>query len=227
MTKIVLFKSDALVYTAAPHSCRLWHEVRETKGTGMEVKFMRGWLVGLIVLFVSGAAYADSSEGFRLSQTCAGCHGTSGASPGNTIPILGGQNAKYLADTMHAYQKGEREFYVMNIIAHAYNDAQIGAIADWFSSHSWIDTPTPNKASKATIGAPIAAAKCVECHGPNGKGGDLGPRIAGQPVAYLAKVMAEYKAGSRTNSNALQMIITRDLSDDDIEALAHYYARLR
>ena len=104
---------------------------------------------------------------------------------------------------------------------------QIGAISDWFSSQSWIDTSTPNKASKAAIGAPIAAVKCAECHGPNGKGGDLGPRIAGQPVAYLAKVMAEYKAGARTNSNALQMIIARDLSDDDIEALAHYYARLR
>ena len=203
------------------------HRVRVIKGTGMELRFIRGWLVGLIVVFVSGTAYADTSEGFRLSQTCAGCHGTAGASPGNTIPILGGQNAKYLADTMRAYQKGEREFYVMNIIAQAFNNAQIGEIADWFSSRSWIDTPTPNKASKAAIGAPIAAAKCVECHGPNGKGGDLGPRISGQPVTYLAKVMAEYKAGSRTNSNALQMIITRDLSDDDIEALAHYYARLR
>ena len=193
----------------------------------MKVRFMRGWLVSFVIVFVSGTAHADTSEGFRLSQTCAGCHGTSGASPGNTIPILGGQSSRYLVDTMRAYQKGEREFYVMNIIANAFSDTQVAQISHWFSLQPWVDTVTPNRASLAADGATTAATKCVECHGPNGKGGDLGPRIAGQPVTYLAKVMREYKAGKRTSANAVQMIIALDLSDGDIEALAHYYSRLR
>ena len=193
----------------------------------MKVRFVRGWLVSFVIVFVSGTAHADTSEGFRLSQTCAGCHGTAGASPGNTIPILGGQSARYLIDTMRAYQTGDRKFYVMNIIANAFSGTQVTQISHWFSSQPWVDTATPNRASLAGNGAPIAATKCVECHGANGKGGDLGPRIAGQPVTYLTKVMSEYKADKRTSANAVQMIIARDLSDGDIEALAHYYSRLR
>ena len=40
-------------------------------------------------------------------------------------------------------------------------------------------------------------------------------------------MMGEYKAGSRANANAMQMAIAATLSEDDIEALAHYYAGLR
>ena len=119
------------------------------------------------------------------------------------------------------------EFYVMNIIAKAFSDTQIAQISDWFSMQSWVDTTTPSRSSLAASAGSIATSKCVECHGQSGKGGDLGPRLAGQPVAYLAKVLREYKAGRRTNVNAVQMMIVRDLSDNEIESLAHYYSRLR
>jgi len=190
-------------------------------------RLIGGWLVALGVLVLSTTAQAGVSEGFRLSQTCAGCHGTAGASPGSTIPIIGGQHARYLADTLRAYQTGEREFYVMNMIAKAFNDGQVGAISHWFSSQPWVDSGTPSRASLASNGESIAGAKCAQCHGSNGRGGDLGPRIAGQPVTYLNKVIREYRAGKRNNASAVQMMIVRDLSDGDIEALSHYYSRLR
>ena len=62
----------------------------------MEVKFLRRCLLGfalLTVYAIGSVGIATASEGFRLSQTCAGCHGTAGASPGTTIPIIGGQDA--------------------------------------------------------------------------------------------------------------------------------------
>jgi len=190
-------------------------------------RLLHGWFVAFGILVVSTTVQAEVSEGFRLSQTCAGCHGTAGASPGSTIPILGGQHAKYLADALRAYKTGEREFYVMNLIAQAFDDGQIGAISHWFSSQSWIDSATPNRASLAAIGEPIAGSKCAQCHGLDGRGGELGPRIAGQPVTYLNKVIREYKGGKRNNASAVLMMIVRDLSDGDIEALSHYYSRLR
>ena len=165
-------------------------------------------------------------EGFRLSQTCAGCHGTAGASPGNTIPIIGGQTKSYLTDSMRAYKGDERKFYVMNIIAKAFSDSQIDSIADWFASQKWVSTKTAVDSAKGAAGKNLATA-CIECHGPFGGGTELGPRIAGQPVAYTIKVMGEYKAGVRANSNAIQMAIAATLSDGDIEALAHHYAGLR
>ena len=188
--------------------------------------FWRGcWVGAALALAVSGAQ-ASSGDGFRLSQTCAGCHGTAGASPGDTIPIIGGQTAAYLADSMRAYKADERKFYVMNIIAKAFVDSEIDAISDWLSSQPWVNTETAIDSAKQATGASLAAA-CVECHGVSGKGTDLGPRIAGQPATYTVKVMGEYKAGSRGNSNAMQMVIARTLSDEQIEALAHYYAGLR
>ena len=166
----------------------------------MEVKFVRNWLFGFAL--VTGIAviqdsHSLASEGFRLSQTCAGCHGTAGASPGNTIPIIGGQNADYLADAMAAYKSGEREFYVMNFIARAFSDTQIALISQWFSEQAWVDTSTPNRASLAANAESIANGKCAVCHGVNGEGGDLGPRLSGQPSTYLAKVLREYKEGQR------------------------------
>ena len=188
------------------------------------------WLLVCFELLSMGMGAQASSEnlkeGFRLSQTCAGCHGTAGASPGNTIPIIGGQTSAYLADSMRAYKNDERNFYVMNIIAKAYSDSQIDSIADWFASQSWINTDTAVDPSKGAVGKNLAAA-CVECHGPSGGGTELGPRISGQPVAYTIKVMGEYKAGARANINAMQMAVAATLSDGDIEALAHHYAGLR
>ena len=60
-------------------------------------------------------------------------HGTDGAAPGNTIPILGGQRADYLLGAMTAYRSGDRDFYVMNFIARAYDEGQTAAIAGWFA----------------------------------------------------------------------------------------------
>jgi len=196
----------------------------------MVVKFFwRSCWVGVALALAASGAHASSSslgDGFRLSQTCAGCHGTAGASPGNTIPVIGGQTAAYLADSMRAYKMDERKFYVMNIIAKAFVDSEIDAISDWLSSQPWVNTETAVDSAKQAAGAPLAVA-CVECHGPGGEGTDLGPRIAGQPARYTAKVMSEYKAKSRGNSNAMQMVIATTLSDEEIEALAHYYAGLR
>jgi sulfide dehydrogenase cytochrome subunit len=191
--------------------------------------WQNSWLVcsAFLLICTAGQASSDSlAEGFRLSQTCAGCHGTAGASPGNTIPIIGGQTAAYLADSLQAYKSDERKFYVMNIIAKAYSDSEIDAISLWFASKPWVNTVTSMEPSKGTKGKNLATA-CVECHGPSGQGTALGPRIAGQPVTYMIKVMREYKSGSRGNANAMQMVIASILSEDDIEVLAHHYAGLR
>ena len=113
------------------------------------------WIGAALALVVSGAhaSSSKSGEGFRLSQTCAGCHGTAGASPGNTIPIIGGQTAAYLADSMRAYKADERKFYVMNIIAKAFVDSEIDAISDWLSSQPWVNTETAIDSAKQAAGA--------------------------------------------------------------------------
>ncbi len=186
----------------------------------------RHWLAGLLgaALICGPAAMAAGDEGYRLSQTCAGCHGTDGAAPGNTIPILGGQRADYLAVAMAAYRSGDRDFYVMNFIARAFDEGQSAAIADWFAARPWIDTPTAG-APPAGDAAKRAGESCAECHGAAGEGSAKGPRIAGQAAAYMTHAMTAYKSGARSGTDA--MAVVNEISDGDIAALAAYYAALR
>lgn len=72
--------------------------------------------------------------------------------------------------------------------------------------------------------APEAAASCAACHG------DLGakpiapnyPILAGQYADYLAHALREYRSGKRRNP--IMTGQAANLSDDDIDALAEYFA---
>ena len=53
----------------------------------------------------------------------------------------------------------------------------------------------------------------------------LYPKLNGQNEAYLIEAMKAYREGRRKGTNAMQMAVrSRTLSDEDIEALAKYYA---
>jgi cytochrome c553 len=74
-------------------------------------------------------------------------------------------------------------------------------------------------------------AKCVSCHGPDGKTKALGKSeiIAGQNAADLEKKMQEYKAGTRNvaGMGSLMKGQVAGLSDEDIKAVAEYIANLK
>ena len=74
-------------------------------------------------------------------------------------------------------------------------------------------------------------AKCVSCHGADGKTKALGKSevIAGQSAADLEKKIQEYKAGTR-NVAGMGMLMkgqVASLSDDDIKAIAEYISSLK
>lgn len=76
----------------------------------------------------------------------------------------------------------------------------------------------------ATQGNGSGAVACASCHGINGAGnGAAGfPRLAGLDAEYLAKQIADFKAGSR--DNAIMNPIAAALSADEAAAVAAYYA---
>ena len=188
-----------------------------------------GARLGVAVFGVAGVLAlvmpATADEGFRVSQTCAGCHGTNGAAPGETIPILGGQSAAFLADSMRAYKSGDRNYYVMNIIANGFDDQQIDAISNWFASQPWVPSDTSFDTGLATSGKAVADSACASCHGAAGEGGDAAPRLAGQPATYLILAAQAYKNGARNHATAAAAL--EGVSDADIEAASHYYSSLR
>lgn len=69
---------------------------------------------------------------------------------------------------------------------------------------------------------------CVGCHGIDGRTDiDSHPRLAGQNQAYLESALKAYRNGNRRGELAdIMRQNARGLSDQEIRALAAYYASL-
>jgi cytochrome c553 len=73
-------------------------------------------------------------NGQRLSATCAGCHGTDGASAGGALPGLAGQSKEALVSSLKAFKAGARESTIMQQLAKGYTDEQIESIAAYLAA---------------------------------------------------------------------------------------------
>lgn len=64
---------------------------------------------------------------------------------------------------------------------------------------------------------------CAACHGADGNSViSLNPKLAGQHAGYLYKQLKNFKEGDR--NNAVMALQVKDLSDDDMRAIADFYA---
>lgn len=81
-------------------------------------------------------------------------------------------------------------------------------------------------AGNATAGKATSTAKgCYGCHGTTGnssKGSPI-PKLANQHANYIAKQLADFKAGKR-NDQMMDKVV-KDLSAADMENLAAYFAK--
>lgn len=68
----------------------------------------------------------------------------------------------------------------------------------------------------------IVAEKCHLCHGSEGESSSaIYPRLAGQHAEYIAKQLADFKAGRRTGT---MNEMAADLTEEEMLALGHYFA---
>lgn len=88
---------------------------------------------------------------------------------------------------------------------------------------AWLASPA------SAAGDPAAgkakSAVCAACHGADGKAIQPAyPNLAGQHASYIAKQLTDYRDGNRVN--ALMSGQAANLSDEDIQDLAAYYAEM-
>lgn len=95
------------------------------------------WLFASFALVAAHPSYAGTdtpiATGKMMGNTCAACHGTFGKSYDEYMPSLAGINRQQLIRAMTDYREDRRTSVVMNRIAKGYTDAEIAAIADYFS----------------------------------------------------------------------------------------------
>ena len=189
----------------------------------MSVKRMFTLTLGTGILL--GAAQLPAAPtATMLSDSCAGCHGTDGASMGPATPSLAGMSETYFIDSMAAYKSGDRYSTVMQRIAKGYTDEEIKLMAPVFAKQPIPKTRQETDARKVAIGKQLHKNHCHKCHDENGALPDDDAGIlAGQWLPFLNHSMADYRSGRREMIKKMKVKVDK-LSDDEIAALNHFYA---
>jgi cytochrome c553 len=181
----------------------------------------------------------------RLAK-CLVCHGNQAGGDADFgpdvhfgTPALRGMREGYLKDSLVAYRHGTRQHNEMSAVAALLDDETIDFMARSFAAY---DVPPMRPADELAAlaktdylfkkGQTIAqqgiaqsgVPACVACHGPLGEGSEIGPRLAGQNVKYVKSQFEAFANGTRqTTQSAIMQPVVSGMTDDNIEAVAHYY----
>ncbi len=203
--------------------------------------------MGMLGMTAGSAFAAGSAEaGPGKAAVCVGCHGPDGNSPADMWPKLAGQLPEYITKQLRDFRSGKRTNEQMSPMAKPLSDQDIADLAAYFSKQA----VKPAEAKKELLangeklytkgkGRPDIIAGCIGCHGQTGGGKAdwketmkvpptiLAPAIGSQHPAYIAKQLAAYKSGARTNDEAgLMRQIASRMTNDEIAAVAEYAATL-
>lgn len=185
-----------------------------------------GAVSGLMVATAAGAQPAASPTPPK-AEVCQACHGPGGRSTIPTTPILAGQTARYLYLQLRDFQEGRRGEPQMEAIVKDLTRDDMRELADWFSKQKPAPQTFQVDAAKARHGkAKADETLCTMCHLGGFAGQNEIPRVAGQHYAYIVKQLGDFKARRRTNDAGNMTSVSRTLSDEDIDALAHYMTGL-
>jgi sulfide dehydrogenase cytochrome subunit len=99
------------------------------------VTVAKGWALLVLPLLLGhpAAMGEELSRAMMLSNSCMGCHGPQGVSPG-AIPSIAGKSADFIEQAMLEFRRGERPSTVMQRHAKGYTDDDIRLIADYFGA---------------------------------------------------------------------------------------------
>ena len=175
-------------------------------------------------LLLGSAHVSAAPTAAMLADTCAGCHGTDGASTGPATPSLAGMSEIYIVDSMKAFKSGERASTVMGRIAKGYSEEEFKLMASVFAKQPIATTSQTTDATKVAAGEKLYGGNCEKCH--DEKGGladDDAGILYSQWLPYLQYSMEDYKAGSREMPKKMKKKVDK-LSDAEIEALLQFFA---
>ena len=159
-----------------------------------------------------------------LADTCAGCHGTDGASTGPATPSIAGNSEIYMVDTMNAFKSGERPGTIMGRIAKGYSEEEFKLMASVFAKQPIAKTSQKLDAAQVKTGSKLFGKNCEKCH--DEKGGladDDSGILASQWLPYLEHSMVDFKAGSREMAKKMKKKVDK-LSDAELDALLQFFA---
>ena len=185
-------------------------------------------VVGIAIACCPFARAADVAAGKEKAEICVGCHGEGGISQMENIPSLAGQPDQFIQWQLVYFRAGSRKNEQMQPIVEELNNEDIRNLGAYFSSLTPAKPPADDNPDLSAKGKQAAAGRrCASCHTDNFAGTKAVARLTGQREEYLLKALRDYKSGQRVGGGqAVMADVAYPLSEEEIEALAHYLAHL-
>ena len=184
--------------------------------------------MGILVMAVGAPlSAADIEAGRRKAESCASCHGVDGNATRSGIPSLAGQPTIFTHWQLIKYRDGRRKDPEMSPAAAHLTDQDMADLAAYYAAQrprsraSQVDARMVDDGQKAA-----AYYHCTSCHRKDLSGQEQVPRLAGQDIDYLRKLLRAFKERRATDLDGMMTMSAQPISEDDIEILAHYLASL-
>lgn len=194
----------------------------------------RIWMsLGVVGLIAASSAFG-ADVGSKLDrQLCSVCHGPGGTTSSELFPQLAGQPAPYLIAQMKAFRdksrtdENARRF--MWGISSRLSDEDIQQLGAFYEAQPPVHNGKISDQSEYASGKNIfmnghpdkGVPPCMACHGEKGEGKETVPRLGGQHEAYLKRQLKVFYGNERPAATAMHEVV-KGLSENDIEAIAHY-----
>jgi cytochrome c553 len=201
-------------------------------------------ILALAVSFVSFTAQAqdiigNAEAGQKINAMCIGCHGIKGYQASfpeiYKVPMISGQNAKYIESALQAYKKGDRKHPTMRSISESLTDQNMADLAVYYSKHGVVEGQTAAKEVKSPsveVAALLGKANCASCHGANFSMpiDPSYPKIGGQHADYLYVALKAYKVSDNAKvgrNNAIMASMAKQYSNAELKLMANYLSSVQ
>lgn len=190
----------------------------------------RSFLASLCIVTIGcfQASAADIAAGKEKAELCSGCHGDNGISQMENTPSLAAQPDQFIQWQLIFFRAGTRKNEQMQPLVEQLDNNDIRNLGAYFASLQPPEKKADDDPDLSAKGKQAAAGRrCASCHLDNYAGTKAVSRIAGQREDYLLKALRDYKSGARAGGGMAAMAeVAYSLSEEEIEALAHYLAHL-
>jgi cytochrome c553 len=205
-------------------------------------------LTTAVAVLFSVAAHAENKAAATVSAQelkaktdyCKTCHGISGQGFRGAFPMprLAGQQPEYLKNQLQAFIERRRTNPVMFNVAHVLSPPLLTALTAYFQDLN----PKPLGGAPRDLmaagkkiyeeGVPSAGVPpCASCHGPDAKGADAFPRLAGQLNDYILRKLTNWdkergQDKANPDTSAIMQPIAHQLTEAQVKAVAAYVSDL-
>ena len=196
-----------------------------------------------LICFAASSAFAqdvkaNAQAGEKKAAMCIGCHSIPGYQASfpevHKVPMIAGQNAKYLQAALTEYKAGDRKHPTMRAVATSLSDQDMADLAAYYESlpkeKVTLDAKPAHEPS-AEVAALLAKGGCVACHGTNfSKPSDPAfPKLAGQHPDYLFVALKAYQTQNNPQvgrSNPVMSGMAGGFTHAQLKDLAQYIGSL-